>query len=191
MSNGDAIESPQKTVKRGGGLLVGLGIALVILGFLAVGAPLVTGVAVAITVGAFVAATGILQFVMAFKAQSWGKGILSAILGVLSVIAGVLMIAHPLMGLGFLTMLVAAYLLVHGFFEIIEAFQLRPTPGWGWELFSGILTLLLGILIWRQWPLSGAWAIGILVGIHVLMSGWAAIMLGAAARGAASSVPQS
>jgi uncharacterized membrane protein HdeD (DUF308 family) len=186
MGEGGTVGSPARTIKRGGGLLIGLGIALVILGFLAVGAPLVTGVAVAITVGFFVVVTGILEVVMAFKAQSWGKGILSAILGALSIVAGALMIAHPLMGLGFLTILVAAYFLVHGFFEIIEAFQLRPAPGWGWELFSGILTLILGILIWRQWPVSGAWAIGVLVGIHVLMSGWAAIMLGAAARGAVS-----
>ena len=188
MSTSETTESPAKTVKRGGGLLIGLGIALVILGFLAVGAPLLTGVAVAITVGAFVTATGILQIVMATKATSWGKGILSAILGTVSIVCGLLMIAHPLMGLGFLTLLVAAYFLVHGFCEILEAFQLKPASGWGWEMFSGIVTVLLGILIWRQWPLSGAWAIGVLVGIHVLMSGWAAIMLGTATRSAASEI---
>ena len=66
--------------------------------------------------------------------------------------------------------------------------QPQPAAGWSWSLFSGIVTVLLGVLIWRQWPVSGAWAIGILVGIHVLMSGWAAIMLGAAARGAASEI---
>ena len=188
MSTSETLESPVKTVKRGGGLLIGLGIALVILGFLAVGAPLLTGVAVAITVGAFVTATGILQIVMAAKATSWGKGILSAILGTVSIVCGLLMIAHPLMGLGFLTLLVAAYFLVHGFCEILEAFQLKPASGWGWEVFSGIVTVLLGILIWRQWPLSGAWAIGVLVGIHVLMRGWAAIMLGTATRSAASEI---
>ena len=137
MGTGEATESPARIVKRGGGLLIGLGIALVILGFLAVGAPLLTGVAVAITVGAFVTATGILEIVMAFKARSWGKGVLSAILGIVSIVCGLVMIAHPLMGLGFLTLLVAAYFLVHGFFGIIEAIQLRPASGWGWGLFSG------------------------------------------------------
>ena len=186
MGTGAEVGSPAKTVKQGGGMLVGLGIALVILGFLAVGAPLVTGIAVAITVGAFVVATGVLEVVLSLKARSWGKGFLGVILGILSVVSGVLMIAHPLMGLGFLTLLVASYFFVHGVFEVIEAVQLRPTPGWGWSLVSGILTVLLGVMIWRQWHVSGAWAIGILVGIHVLMSGWASIMLGVAARGAAS-----
>jgi uncharacterized membrane protein HdeD (DUF308 family) len=175
-------------VKKSAGLLIGLGIGLVFLGFLAVGAPLVTGIAVAMTVGAFVVLTGVLEIVLALKARSWGKGLLGVILGVVSVACGLLMIAHPLMGLGFLTLLVAAYFFVHGVFEVIDALQLKPAAGWGWSLFSGIVTTLLGVLIWRQWPLSGAWAIGVLVGIHVLMSGWAAIMLGAAARGAASEI---
>ena len=120
MAADEGFESPAKTVKQGGGMLIALGIGLVILGFL--------------------------------------------------------------------SLLVASYFFVHGIFEVIEAVQLRPAPGWGWSLFSGILTVSLGVLIWRQWPVSGAWAIGVLVGIHVLMSGWAAIMLGTAARGAASEV---
>ena len=186
MNANEGIESPAAMAKKGGGLLVGLGIGLVFLGFLAVGAPLVTGIAVAITVGAFVVAMGILEIALSLKARSWGKGVLGVILGGLSIVCGVLMIAHPLMGLGFLTLLVASYFFVHGVFEVIEAVQLRPAPGWVWSLVSGILTVLLGVLIWRQWPLSGAWAIGILVGVHVLMSGWAAIMLGAATRGAVS-----
>lgn len=188
MSTNDGVAVQARTVKQGGGMLVGMGIALVILGFLAVGAPLVTGIAVAITVGAFVVITGVVEVALSLKARSWGKGILGVILGILSIVCGALMIAHPLMGLGFLTLLVAAYFFVHGVFEVIEAMQLRPAAGWGWSLVSGIVTVLLGVMIWRQWPISGAWAIGILVGIHVLMSGWAAIMLGAAARGAASEV---
>jgi len=188
MSTNDGVAVQARTVKQGGGMLVGMGIALVILGFLAVGAPLVTGIAVAITVGAFVVITGVVEVALSLKARSWGKGIVGVSLGILSIVCGALMIAHPLMGLGFLTLLVAAYFFVHGVFEVIEAMQLRPAPGWGWSLVSGILTVLLGVMIWRQWPISGAWAIGILVGIHVLMSGWAAIMLGAAARGAASEV---
>ena len=188
MNTSEAAGSPAATVKKSAGLLIGLGIALVLLGFLAVGAPLVTGIAVAMTVGAFVVLTGVLEIVLALKARSWGKGLIGVILGVVSVACGLLMIAHPLMGLGFLTLLVAAYFFVHGIFGIVEALQLKPNAGWGWSLFSGILTMLLGVLIWRQWPLSGAWAIGVLVGIHVLMSGWAAIMLGAAARGAAAEI---
>jgi len=181
--------SPQLPVteaKKSAGLLIALGGGLVILGFLAVGAPLITGVAVAIMVGTCVVVAGLLQVVLSFKAGSLGRGILAAILGVLSIVAGLLMIGHPLLGLGFLTLLLAGYFIVHGIFEIFHGLNLRPLAGWGWTLFGGIVTVLLGILIWRQWPLSGAWAVGVLVGIHILFSGWSAIMVGAAARGAAS-----
>jgi uncharacterized membrane protein HdeD (DUF308 family) len=54
--------------------------------------------------------------------------------------------------------------------------------GWVWTLVSGIVSLLLGMLIWSQWPLSGVWAVGLLVGINILFSGWSLIALGAAAR---------
>ena len=41
---------------------------------------------------------------------------------------------------------------------------------------------MLGWMIWNQWPLSGAWAIGVLVGIKLLVVGWAIVCLGMAAR---------
>jgi len=81
-----------------------------------------------------------------------------------------------------LTLILMAYLLATGILEIVVAFQLRPADGWGLELFSGAVTLLLGILLWRQFPLSGAWAIGILFGIKMVFSGWAFVFIGRAAR---------
>ena len=107
------------------------------------------------------------------------------LLGVAGLIAGLLMVAHPMFSLGFLTLLLAAYFFVHGIFEIAMAFQARPMKGWGWALFSGVITALLALLIWRQWPLSGAWAIGLLVGIHILFRGWSMIALGAVGRSVA------
>ncbi len=55
-------------------------------------------------------------------------------------------------------------------------------PHWGWVLFNGIITLILGIIIWRQWPVSGLWVIGLFIGIDLIISGWAWIMLSFAAR---------
>ena len=66
---------------------------------------------------------------------------------------------------------------VDGIGKMVVSFQLRPLPGWGGTLFGGIVTLLLGIIIWRQWPVSGIWAIGILVGINILFSGWGMVRL--------------
>jgi len=85
-------------------------------------------------------------------------------------------------------MLIAIYFLVDGISEIIAAFKIKPDQGWGWVLFNGIIAVLLGFMIWRQWPVSGAWAIGILVGIHILMTGWSMIILGTGARRVAGAI---
>jgi len=87
-----------------------------------------------------------------------------------------------------MTMLIAIYFLVDGISEIIAAFKIKPDQGWGWVLFNGIIAVLLGFMIWRQWPVSGAWAIGILVGIHILITGWSMIILGTGARRVAGAI---
>jgi len=175
----------EAALKAGGSWLTLFGILLVIFGFVSIAAPLITGVAVALTVGALVTVTGALQLMSAFRSHSWGKGALGVLMGVISLVAGVLMIAHPLAGLGFLTLLLVSYFLVAGAFEIAEAFSLRDAPGWGWRLASGAVSVVLALLIWQQWPVSGAWAVGLLVGIRILFCGWTTLMVGGAARGMA------
>jgi uncharacterized membrane protein HdeD (DUF308 family) len=44
-------------------------------------------------------------------------------------------------------------------------------------LIDGIITLLLGLMIYRQWPSSSVWAIGILVGVSMITSGFSRVML--------------
>ena len=98
------------------------------------------------------------------------------------------MIFRPLVGLVTMTMLLALYFLVDGISEIVAAFRIKPDQGWGWVLFNGIIAVLLGLMIWRQWPVSGAWAIGLLVGIHILITGWSMIILGSGARRVAGAI---
>jgi uncharacterized membrane protein HdeD (DUF308 family) len=92
------------------------------------------------------------------------------------------MLGRPLLGLASLTLVLAVYFLVDGIFQIITAFQIKPHEGWGWVLLSGLAASLLGYLIWSQWPFSGVWAVGILVGINLFMSGWSMIACGGTAR---------
>ena len=166
------------------------GIATVILGFLSMMAPMVTGVAVAIMVGAMMLVGGIFQLFASFKAESWGRGILKFLLGALTALAGLMLQGRPVFALLSLTILLAAYFFVAGIFEIVFAFQLKPEKGWGWMLTSGAMSLLLGIMIWRQWPVSGAWAIGILVGIKLLFAGMTMISVGSAARQVATGIDE-
>jgi uncharacterized membrane protein HdeD (DUF308 family) len=133
-------------------------------------------------VGFLLLASGVTQIVHALKSRQWGTGFWGTVIGLLGVAAGLLMIFRPMVGLLSMTMLIAIYFLVDGISEIIAAFKIKPDQGWGWVLFNGIIAVLLGLMIWRQWPVSGQWAIGLLVGIHILMSGWTMVILGTGAR---------
>lgn len=177
-------------IKNDSTSLMILGIVTVVLGVLAMMAPLMAGIAIALLVGVLLIAAGIARTIFAFKCKSWGKGILVFLLGLLTLLVGFYMVARPGLALATLTLFLAAYFVVDGIFEIIEAFDLKPIGGWGWLLFGGVVSLLLGIMIWRQWPISGAWAVGILVGIKLLFAGFAMTGIGAAGRGLAGAAEE-
>lgn len=154
-----------------------LGIALIVLGVIAILAPVVAGSAVVFVVGAVILIAGITQIMRGLRSEAWSEKILATVLGVISVLAGLFVIGHPLFGLSFLTLLLVAYFISEGIWKIIGSFQYRPATGWVWLLISGVLSLLLGWLIWKQWPVSGMWAVGVLVGINLLSTGVALVTL--------------
>lgn len=80
-----------------------------------------------------------------------------------------------------MTLLLAAYFTVAGIFRIVDALSLR-LPHWGWALANGIITLIFGILVWAQWPVSGLWIIGMFIGIDLIVTGWTQVMLALAVR---------
>lgn len=154
-----------------------IGIFLVIAGIVSLFSPLAAGIAVATMVGLLLAFGGISLLVFAFRTRSFAH----AMVGALSLVAGVYMMAEP--GVALLTMgvFLAMYFAVAGIVEVIYALRLKPEQGWGWLMFGGVVSLLLGIMMWRQMPLAGAWAIGVLVGIRLLMSGFQLLAIGGAA----------
>ncbi len=147
------------------------GVITIILGFLCMLAPLMTGITIALLVGAFVFVGGIMRILWAFKADSLGKGLLRGAIGVLTLLCGLLLVSDPIFATGFLTILLSAYLFADGIFEIAAGTRLKPASGWGWMVFGGVLSILLGFMIMGQYPLSGAWAIGILFGIKLFFVG--------------------
>ena len=154
------------------------GWVVLIAGVLALASPLVSGITIAIMVGALMLVAGLTRRDDAFQ----GGGFWSGLLGVISGIAGLVMMIHPVLGLASMTMVLIAYFLVLGVSEIIGAFQMRPVEGWGFLLFSGIVSVLLSWMIASQWPLSGAWAVGVLVGVQLIFSGITMISLGSAIK---------
>lgn len=158
------------------------GIITIILGIMAIAAPLIVGLSVALLVGLFVVAGGISRMIWAFRAGSLGKGLLTFAIGGLTLLCGIALATHPIFTSGILTIILAIYFVLDGLFEIAAAFRVRPSSGWAWLLVCGVISFLLGLMIWQQFPLSGAWAIGILLGIKLLFVGMTMISVGSIAR---------
>lgn len=158
--------------------LIKAGVVVVVLGFLAMMAPTVTGLSIGILVGFLVLCAGIVRIYWAFRARQFGRGAMLFALGLLTVIAGAAMVMHPVYAAGVLTMILTVYFLLDGVAEITIANMVKPMRGWGWLMTGGIVSILLGVMIWIQFPLSGAWAIGILLGIKLLLIGFIVIATG-------------
>lgn len=158
------------------------GAMISMLGIIAVMTPLFTGITFSVFLGFLLLTGGILETIFAFQAPSFGKGVLVFLFGGLTIVAGFFLIAVPDRGLGALTWVLAAYFVAAGIVDIVLAFKIRPEEGWGWTLSSGIVTISLGAFIVWQWPVSGLWAVGVYVGIRLLMHGWALMALGITGR---------
>ena len=174
----------QKAAKNSG-RLVGLGVLTVIAGFLSIGSPMVAALGVSILIGIALVIAGLARTIGAFSAGSFGQGALAFVGGILTFVAGMILAGRPGLGLATLTLLVGGYLVVDGISGAVLAFHVRPEKGWGWMLFSAAMGVLLGFLLLREWPLSGLWAIGTLVGVNLLLSGFSMISIGSAVKGAA------
>ena len=175
-------------IKENAKLAVICGVVLVIAGTFAILSPLVVGLSITIMVGVSLLIGGVGQCFLALKAGAFGRGLLTFVVGALMVVTGVFMMTQPVAGLASITLLLVAYLVAAGLGDLFMALQLRPAEGWGLMLFNGIVTLLLGMMLWRQFPLSGAWAIGVLFGIKMIFSGWALVFIGRNVKQAAPSL---
>jgi uncharacterized membrane protein HdeD (DUF308 family) len=157
---------------------IGFGMLLIILGFFAVMAPTFTGIGVTILIGMMLLTSSIIEIVFAFKSKSFGQGILKFLFGAIGVIAGIIILFTPMFGLGVLTIMMVAFFLGAGILEIIHSFSMKDQDGWGWLIFSGIVSILLAIFLIAQWPASGIWAVGIFVGVRILMHGVVLVSVG-------------
>jgi uncharacterized membrane protein HdeD (DUF308 family) len=158
-----------------------MGIALVILGIVAVGSALFMTLTTVLIFGVLLIMGAIFQIVAAIWGRNWKGFILHLLMGVLYFVAGVFMIDNPLEAASALTLLIAACLIGSGILRIVFS-ALQRFEGWGWLILNGVVALVLGASIWKQWPLSGLWVIGLFVGIEMLFSGVSWIMLGLSVR---------
>lgn len=159
------------------GLLLFEGILFTILGVLAIAVPWVFTLSIEMIVAALFVAGGLVSLYRTFKAQGTSNILLSLLIALLYLIVGGLMFAYPWFAVLSLTVLLAIFFIAQGVTQIFWAFNIRPLEQWGWLLFSGITSVILGIIIWSGLPGTAAWTIGLLAGINMIFFGTALIFL--------------
>jgi uncharacterized membrane protein HdeD (DUF308 family) len=165
-----------------------MGVLTAILGAFLIVYPMATATITTLLIGWVLIFVAIAHVVFTLHSRTAGKFFLKILLAVIYGIAGVILAFFPISGVAVLTVVLGAFLCAYGLVDIVGAFQMRPVDGWGWFLFDGAVTLLLGILILARWPSSSLWAIGTLVGVAVLIGGISRIMIAGKIRHAAGIV---
>lgn len=165
-----------ESIRQNWGWLLALGIAYVIMGLVIAGSPMAATLAVEVLIGFVLVIGGVISIIGAFFTGDWKRLLLILLSGILYIVVGVLLLKNPVQGVLTLTILLAAFLLVEGFFKIIHSFQMKPAPNWVWLLVSGVASVILGIMIWGEFPESSAFIIGLLVGIYFLINGITMVM---------------
>lgn len=164
------------------GWSIALSVLMIAAGLLAIFVPPVAGLAFTIFIGWLLVFSGLAHLVFAWHTRDTGGLVWELLLGVVYIGVAVYLLLHPVIGMASLTLGLAIYLFIEAILEFVLGFQLRPVAASGWLFIDGAITLILAILIWRTWPASTAWALGILVGVSMLFSGISRLMIAMAAR---------
>ncbi|HUK25940.1 MAG TPA: DUF308 domain-containing protein [Terriglobales bacterium] len=177
-----AQQTPSAVVRQASAWSILWGVLLIVFGVLAVGSPFVAAVAVNAFLAWLIVLAGIVHLIVAFYSHTAGSVIWKLLVGLAYICFGVYLVMHPVLGVASLTLVLGSLFLVEGILDIALFFQMRSFRGAGWILFDGLVTLLLGLLIYLQWPSSSAWAIGTLVGVSMIISGVTRVMMSLAVR---------
>jgi uncharacterized membrane protein HdeD (DUF308 family) len=169
-------------IKKAAGWFIASAVLFILLGIFGIAEPWVAGLAVTMLVGCLLVIGAAGHFIAAFKGHGAHHVILQLLVGLAYLIAGGYFLTHLVMGQATLTLLLSGLILAEGVLELVAYFRLRSVGGASWLLINGVVTLLLGGLIWFQWPSSTVWAIGMLVGVNLMMTGISRLMMGLAVR---------
>lgn len=184
MARSDAERAITETVRAYRVMFLAQGIIMMVLGAAAIVWPQISTIAVDLFVGWIFLLSGLIGLATMFFASSVGGFLWSLLTAALSLFVGVLLVWHPVAGAVTLTLVLIAFFIAEGIFQVAGAVQHRAAfpDSWGWLLMSGIADLVLAGMLISGWPSSAAWALGLIVGLNLITSGLAIVMVASAAR---------
>jgi uncharacterized membrane protein HdeD (DUF308 family) len=159
------------------------GVGVLLLGILAVARSMTATVLTLLFVGWLLVVAGGIEIAQALTVGRWVGFFYHLAAAVLFGVTGIMLLARPEISTEIATVLVAMLFLVTGLFQFVGAIALQ-FPGWGWQAADALLTFALGVLVLAQWPASGLWAIGLLVGLDLIFYGAVWIILALQLRAA-------
>lgn len=175
-------------LERSWGWILAAGIAMVLAGMIAIGAPLLASALTVLFLGWVLLLTGVVEVAHSFGIRRWGGFVLSLLLGILDIVVGGLMLTQVGLALEVVTLLLAVMLTVGGLFRMVASVAAR-VPNWGWSFVAGLASFIVGLMIWRMGPTAATWVIGLYVGIALVFRGWAYVVMATVLRSRARRAP--
>jgi uncharacterized membrane protein HdeD (DUF308 family) len=176
-----AVSTGIEEVRKHATWFLAVGIALVVLGMVAIGSAVAMTIVSVLFLGWLLIIAGIFEVIHGFSHRPWSGFFINLLGGVLYAVAGLVMVANPALAAVTLTLVIAVMLIVAGLFRLLIAFSTQLHHH-GWLILNGVISILLGVMIWRSWPVSGLWVIGMFIGIDMIVDGWTEIMLALSVR---------
>ncbi len=164
------------------GWFIGLAVGLIILGWLDIFVPFVSGVAMQNLAGILLVIGGIMYIVHTLRWRMSERIVPGFFIGILYVAFGLLLLTSSVRVAFALTFFVGLFFFIEGIFKIVQSIRTRPSSGWGWMLFSGIVSVFLALILWGGRPLTAFWALGVFIGINLLIGGFAVLMIALTVR---------
>lgn len=171
-------------VKKNWGWLLALGMVFVLLGTVGLGMTAFLTVTSMLFFGILLLIGGGAELVQAFKARGWRSALWSVLIAAVYIIGGVIVIQNPLVASSAITLMLGGVFVAIGVIRLAIAFQVRGYREWVWPAIGGLFSILLGVLIFAEWPVSGVWVIGLFIAIEMIVHGWSLVALALAARNA-------
>jgi len=165
--------------------LMGFGILALVFGIIGTFMSVAVTMASVMFFGILLVIAGVIFLVEAFSAPEWKGRLWGLLISLLYVAGGIVIVLYPAGSAVWFTLFIAAFLIMIGIIRIFMAFKIKDVISvWGWVVFGGVLNIILGVMIYADWPLSGLWVIGLFISIELIIQGFNAIILSRAIKSA-------